>query len=383
MMLNLICAILPKYILGISTIFDKMKKKSILCFAICFLCSICASFAQISSDTFINKKPDTLQNKRLLLRKAIKDTSSRAPAASTVNEGKRINFILPDSNPSKAVTPAPHRFSPLENKSDTFQKSIDSLADSNKMLAPSVAKLDSSLLAKNKYINSSSKAVALPEYPHKASGKEFLFYILCLVLLILGLFRTFFTGYFKNLFRVYFNTSLRQTQLSDQLRQATLPSLILNIFFAITAGIYIWLLFSFYHPPKLFKVPVLLPFCILSVATIYFIKFCLLKFLGWVSDVQESTNGYIFAIFLVNKMTGIFLVPLIIVLAFINPEWLPAVLNISFLLLILLFLSRYVKSYGIIEKKIPLRPFHFFIYIAGAEIIPLLILYKVAIDYLI
>jgi hypothetical protein len=99
--------------------------------------------------------------------------------------------------------------------------------------------------------------------------------------------------------------------------------------------------------------------------------------------VQESTNGYIFAIFLVNKITGIFLVPLVILLAFINPEWVPIVLNISFLLLILLFLSRYVKSYGIIEKKIPLRPFHFLIYIAGAEIIPLFILYKVAMDYLI
>jgi hypothetical protein len=53
------------------------------------------------------------------------------------------------------------------------------------------------------------------------------------------------------------------------------------------------------------------------------------------------------------------------------------------MLIALLFLSRYVKSYGIIEKKIPLNPFHFMIYIAGAEIIPLFILYKVAIDYLI
>lgn len=382
-MLNLICAILPKYILGISTIFDKMKKKSILCFAICFLCSICASFAQISRDTFINKKPDTLQNKRLLLRKAIKDTTSRAPGASTVNEGKRINFILPDSNPSKAVTPAPHRFSPLENKSDTFQKSIDSLADSNKMLAPSVAKVDSSLLAKNKYINSSSKAVALPEYPHKASGKEFLFYILCLVLLILGLFRTFFTGYFKNLFRVYFNTSLRQTQLSDQLQQATLPSLILNIFFAITAGIYIWLLFNYYHPPRYFNGKALLPFSILLVAVLYFLKFCVLKFMGWVTDVQESTNNYIFAIFLVNKIIGIFLVPVIILLAFVHRQWIPAIINGSVMVIGLLFLSRYVKSYGAIEKKIPLNPFHFVIYIVGAEIIPLFILYKVAIDYLI
>ena len=105
--------------------------------------------------------------------------------------------------------------------------------------------------------------------------------------------------------------------------------------------------------------------------------------MGWISDVQESTNSYIFAIFLVNKITGIFLVPIIILLAFVNRQWLPAILNVSFMIVGLLFLSRYVKSYGAIEKKIPLNPLHFIIYIAGAEIIPLFILYKVAIDYLI
>jgi hypothetical protein len=299
----------------------------------------------------------------------------------TVNGQITSNPVLQDSgNKSKISANAP---SAVLNPNDSLQLKTDSLTDSAIAIIKPVINYDSIILSKNPYVNSTGKPVFFEEQAHAAGGKEFLFYVLCIVLLILGLFRTFFTGYFKNLFRVYFNTSLRQTQLSDQLRQATLPSLILNIFFAITAGIYIWLLFNFYHPPKLFKGPVLLPFCILSVATIYFIKFCLLKFLGWVSDVQESTNGYIFAIFLVNKMTGIFLVPLIILLAFINPEWLPIVLNISFLLLILLFLSRYVKSYGIIEKKIPLRPFHFLIYIAGAEIIPLFILYKVAMDYLI
>jgi len=330
-----------------------------------------AGFCQTQRDSL--KKQDT--SGALIAKPAIEKKSR------TVNGQITSNPVLRDSgNIGKISAKAP---SGVPNPNDSLQLKTDSLTDSAITVIKPVINYDSIILSKNPYINSAGKPVFFSEQVRAADGKEFLFYVLCMVLLILGLFRTFFTGYFKNLFRVYFNTSLRQTQLSDQLRQATLPSLVLNIFFAITAGIYIWLLFSFYHPPKMFKGQVLLPFCILSVAVIYFIKFCLLKFLGWVSDVQESTNGYIFAIFLVNKMTGIFLVPLIILLAFIDPDWLPVVLNISFLLLILLFLSRYVKSYGVIEKKIPLRPLHFLIYIAGAEIIPLFILYKVAIDYLI
>lgn len=238
-------------------------------------------------------------------------------------------------------------------------------------------------LLNNKNINIKGEPHYFIEKPHEASGKEFLFYTLCFVLLILAVFKTVFPAYFQNLFRVYFNTSLRQTQLADQLEQAKLPSLIMNIFFAITAGIYIWLLFKYYHPPRLIGNKLLLPFCILSVATVYFLKFCLLKFMGWVSDITETTNSYIFAIFLVNKIMGIILVPIIILLAFVNSAGLSVIANISFIVLGLFFLSRYIKSYGAIDRKFSINPFHFVLYIAGAEIIPLLLIYKLAIDYLI
>ncbi len=352
----------------------------VFCFALCASFMLCSytSLAQNETDSLLQKKPDTNQ---LLINK--KPLVTKRNITDTVNAEKRKIPVLADSNPSSNLVSVKKSVFVQKNFGDSLKSLADTIPDSAVTISQPVSAIDSVLLAKNPYINSNSKPVSLSEHPHLPSGKEFLFYLLCLVLLILGLFRTFFTGYFKNLFRVYFNTSLRQTQLSDQLQQATLPSLILNIFFAITAGIYIWLLFNFYHPPRLFNGKVLLPFCILSIAVLYFLKFCILKFMGWVSDVQESTNGYIFAIFLVNKITGIFLVPIIILLAFINRQWLPAIVNVSFLIIALLFLSRYVKSYEAIEKKIPLNPFHFIIYIAGAEIIPLLILYKVAIDYLI
>lgn len=357
-----------------------MKMKFIYCFIVCaalFLCNNCV-VAQNQNDSFLKKKSDT--NRTLVAKNPV---TQKRKITDTVNEQKKQFSVLRDSNSSPNLVSGKKRVSIVNTFSDSIKKATDTLPHSAVNLSQPVAAVDSALLAKNPYINSKSKAVSLAEHLHAVSGKEFLFYILCLVLLILGLFRTFFTGYFKNLFRVYFNTSLRQTQLSDQLQQATLPSLILNIFFAITGGIYIWLLFNFYHPPRLFNGKALLPFCILSLAVLYFLKFCILKFMGWISDVHESTNGYIFAIFLVNKITGIFLVPVIILLAFVNRQWLPVIINVSFMIIGLLFLSRYVKSYGAIERKIPLNPFHFIIYIVGAEIIPLFILYKVAIDYLI
>lgn len=243
--------------------------------------------------------------------------------------------------------------------------------------------IEDSLLSSNKFINVKDSPVFFVAEKKEMEGKEFLFYTVCFIVFILGLFKTFYRNYFNNVFRVFFNTSIRQTQLTDQLIQAKQPSFILNVFFNISIGIYVWLLFKHYHPPRLISNELLLPFCIVGIGLLYFAKYCVLKLMGWMSGMQQATDNYIFVIFLVNKIVGIVLVPFIILLAFAMPQWVNYTTSFSLLLLGLFFLSRYVKTYGLLEFKFPLQPFHFIIYIASVEVIPFLIIYKVVIDYLI
>jgi hypothetical protein len=116
---------------------------------------------------------------------------------------------------------------------------------------------------------------------------------------------------------------------------------------------------------------------------LYFAKYCILKFIGWMSGMDKATDNYIFVIFLVNKIIGIILVPFIIILAFSTPVWIDSATIFSFLVLGLFFLSRYIKAYGVFEYKFPLQPLHFIIYITAMEIVPLLLIYKAAVDYLV
>ncbi|MEP6583159.1 MAG: DUF4271 domain-containing protein [Ginsengibacter sp.] len=276
---------------------------------------------------------------------------------------------LPKSVSSLAVT-------------DTSVTRFDSLTISPPLKVKSYFSIINDLLSSNKFINVQDAPVYFITGTRKSTGKEFVFYILCLTVLILALFKTFYQGYFNNLFRVFFNTSLRQTQLTDQLLQAKLPSLILNIFFAISAGIFLWLLFTFYQPPRLINKQALLPFCILGIGLLYFAKYCTLKFIGWISAMQQTVDSYIFIIFLVNKISGIVLVPFLVILAFSLPLWIRYITTIAIFVVALFFLSRYIKTYGLLENKLPLNPFHFLIYIVATEIIPIFILYKVTIDYL-
>ena len=271
----------------------------------------------------------------------------------------------------------------LPVSADSAKLKADTLAAGNHPAVKSYGSVVNELLSSNKFINVKGPAVSFIAARKQRQGKEFVFYTLCTIVLILGLFKTFYGGYFNNLFRVFFNTSIRQTQLTDQLLQAKLPSFILNIFFAITTGFYIWLLFKNYHPPRFINSQVLLPVCIMGIGILYFVKYCILKFMGWMSGMQQAADNYIFVIFLVNKIIGIILVPFIVLLAFSTPLWVNYTTFFSLILLGLFFLSRYIKTYGVLEYKFPLQPLHFIIYITALEIVPLLLIYKVALDYLV
>ena len=101
------------------------------------------------------------------------------------------------------------------------------------------------------------------------------------------------------------------------------------------------------------------------------------------SGMQQAADNYIFVIFLVNKITGIVLVPFTILLAFSIPLWTNYIVIFSLLLMGLFFLSRYIKTYGALEYRFPLEPLHFIIYVTAVEILPLLIVYKLIVDYII
>jgi Domain of unknown function (DUF4271) len=333
--------ILPRYILAISTIFDATKSMRLMKITIWTGLTFLA-LALFSNASLAQPRIDTLH-------KNVSDTPRTA---------------APDSG------------SPRHDTSHIRVQAILPIARSYNTVVTGI-------LAANRFMNLKEPAIYFIAQKKKLPGKEFVFYTLCAIILILGLFKTFYGSYFNNLFRVFFNTSIRQNQLTDQLLQAKLPSFILNIFFAISTGFYIWLLFKNYHPPRLVNSQVLLPVCVFGIGLLYLVKYCILKFMGWMSGMQQAADNYIFVIFLVNKIIGVVLVPFIVVLAFSSTPWVNYTTLFSLLLIGVFFLSRYIKTYGVLEYRFPLGPLHFVVYILALEIVPLLLIYKVAIDYLV
>lgn len=238
------------------------------------------------------------------------------------------------------------------------------------------------ILDSNFLINIKSTPKSFQILPKKQSSNELLFYLIIFLFLILGFARTFFNKYFDTLFRVFFNTSLRQNQLTDQLEQAKLPSLIFNIFFIISGGVYVYFLINYFSSNTQRFNFLLMLSCILAIAISYSIKYISLKLTGWVTQHTAEANTYIFIVFLLNKVIGIFLLPILAIVAFSAREFVLITVIFSLIVISTLFIVRFFRSFSLLHQRLKVSRFHFFMYIIAVEILPLFIVYKALMVYL-
>lgn len=207
-------------------------------------------------------------------------------------------------------------------------------------------------------------------------GKEILFYTLMAMLLFFAFIRSSFPKYLADLFRVAFRTTMKQRQIGEQLIQTPVPSLLLNIFFLLTASFYITFVVQHFHLATDYSFWILYSYSFVGLAIIYILKFLSLKFSGWLFNISPTTDGYIFIVFLINKIIGIFLLPFLILLAFTDNDIYLLAFNFSYIGVFALLAYRFILSYGLIRNQIRVNPFHFLLYLLAFEIVPLFLIYK-------
>jgi hypothetical protein len=188
--------------------------------------------------------------------------------------------------------------------------------------------------------------------------------------------RRAFPKYFSDLFRLFFRTTLKQRQLRDQLTQTPLPSLLFNGFFVLSGGLYITFLLKHFAIDPLESFWITFLYACMGLIACYFVKYAGLKICGWLFSMDEAADSYVFIVFIVNKMAGILLLPLLLMLAFSLGEVYTAGLGFSWCLLGGLLIYRFILTYGAVRNQVKLNMFHFFLYIAAFEIAPLLLVYK-------
>ncbi len=237
------------------------------------------------------------------------------------------------------------------------------------------------VLKDHPFLNFYGKPQVQTIFLRNVQSNDGIFYYIVGLVLYLALMRLFFYKYVNTMFTLFFRATLRQQQLREQLLQAPLPALLMNVFFVVSLATYCTFLAIHFRMPFADNFWTTLLYAIILIACIYFVKFIFLNIVGWIFGISNVTDTYIFIVFLINKMIGIFLLPVIALLAFPLPKLLPVMLMISYILVGGMLFYRFIISYRPVRSEIKVNRFHFFLYLCAFDIAPLLLIYKVLLTF--
>src|SRR5690606_10571909 len=141
--------------------------------------------------------------------------------------------------------------------------------------------------------------------------------------------RLAFPHYMAAFFMLFFRATLRRQQLREQMSQSPLPGMLLNLLFVASGATLIAFLGEGRRLPLVDGFWNTLAYAALLIACIYRGKTLILTAAGWVLGIRQAVAAYLIMVFLALRMTGIVLLPLLILLAFADPSGQPAILTLA------------------------------------------------------
>lgn len=236
------------------------------------------------------------------------------------------------------------------------------------------------LYFKNALSNNDNQVIYKIEQRYSLPDKDFLFYFILGILFLYGFINTIYPQYFPKLLSQFSQSTIRMIQNREQLLQNGFASLTLNICFILSFSLMAALLiFNQHLLPISFWQGYL--YLVLFFTSLYLGKYICLEIAGSVFNSKELVKSYIFIVFMVNKVMGFLLVPFVLILAFARPIYATVAIYGAAGVVILLLLYRFLFSITSVRNKLHLSSFHFFLYLCSFEILPLLILYKLVVQY--
>ena len=249
-----------------------------------------------------------------------------------------------------------------------------------------------SLYALNKKGNAPDYALYFPDYfyensnsgagsgalvtVHNYPNRDLLFYGFLGITLLLGLTKIIFPRYFNQIFWFFLHPNDRKNNASEQMQgQNVLPSLLLNLFFVLTGGLFLTQILRPGIPGANFWPSWLLFSGLL--AGVYLVKYLVILLSGWVFAAPVAATIYNQVVFSINKIIGLILLPATVLISYGTDATTGHVFTSVLIIISILLIYRYIASFLLIKGKLKVSAFHFILYLCAVEIIPLLLVYKV------
>ena len=151
----------------------------------------------------------------------------------------------------------------------------------------------------------------------------------------------------------------------------------LFLLFGLTFGLFLYQIAQYYHVYYYsFSGVRLFVWLSLVILILFAIKFIIVRFLGFVFNVNKLVSGYLSVLYLTYfNITFVFL-PVTVCFGLLSNQLIPYMLLIAIILIVIIFIWQYLRSSVNIISNILFHKFYLIVYLCALEICPILILIK-------
>ncbi len=201
---------------------------------------------------------------------------------------------------------------------------------------------------------------------------------ICLVIFI---FFTIIRVLFKNYLYLIINASRNYQTANTLFLEKNLRnlrgSILLNIFFFINISFFLFEYYNFLHINHFKDTTLVIYLQILIVILgIYFIKMIILFLIGFIFEGMSEAREYLNNIFVYNKNTAIFLLPITLSIPFVYFDFKPILFYTGLFIILIFFIYRLFRGCKILFRK-HVSIFYMILYLCALEILPMLVVLKI------
>ena len=113
-----------------------------------------------------------------------------------------------------------------------------------------------------------------------------------------------------------------------------------------------------------------------AIVTLFAFKFLILKFLGFVFDINRLVSEYLNILHLTYFNIAFVFLPVVICFSLLGSQYVPALLMVTLFVIVIIFVWQYLRSSVNIISTFRFHKFYLFTYLCALEICPILILIK-------
>jgi len=219
---------------------------------------------------------------------------------------------------------------------------------------------------------------ALPNRLNKQVNYDWLTGILIAVLILFATVRHSYSKYLETLFHSVFNYSTASRMFQEKNYSFIHAAFRLEVYFYIILSVFVFQLFNYFNLSIPYKNIGLFIYSFGIVLGYFVLKKFIYRLLGIIVEGTTETSEYLFNMDNINRVTGLALFPVVLLLAFAPFHKLMWLIIIGAIVVVFLYFSLLSRGFLILMRK-QFSIFYLFLYFCTLEFLPLVLFYKIVV----